>query len=183
MNNTSTSVNSALWGTKTHENLRKAFEQEASLYAKESIYSAIASQEGNSSAKRSIAEMADNDRHHAELWLGYLDELGDTYENLGVLSGMKSVMTDDFYPLMSEIADEEGFEEIAEKMRLASKVKSAHREMLNKESEKIDDPDSLFSDDPETMWHCTCCGYDIKGNRPPERCPLCSYPAGYYARN
>ena len=182
MNNISDSVSSALAGTKTLENLKRAFEKEAEHFARESIYSALASQEGNSSAWKALGEMADNDRRHAELWLGYLDELGDTYENLESLAAMKSVMTKEIYPVMADIAYDEGFEEIAEKMRLASAVKSTHKDILGKESERITAPESLYSDNPETLWHCTSCGYNIKGNRPPERCPLCSYPASCYAR-
>ena len=79
-NNTKPVVSSALEGTKTLENLKQAFTKEAEAFVKGSIYSLLANESGDMSASRAIAEMSDNDRRHAELWLGYLDELGDTLE-------------------------------------------------------------------------------------------------------
>lgn len=182
-NNTKTVVSSALEGTKTLENLKQAFTKEAEVFAKGSIYSLLANESGDMSASRAIAEMSDNDRRHAELWLGYLDELGDTLENLSELAALKDLMNGDIYPLMAEIADEEGFDEIAEKMRLVSSVQRTHSDILRDEHDRISSPDTLYSDDPETMWHCSCCGYNTRGNMPPERCPLCSYPTQYFSRD
>lgn len=182
MNNTNMPVSSALDGTKTAENLRQAFIKEAEALAKGSIFADIAGTEGDASAQRILSELSDNDKRHAELWLGYLDELGDTYENLLGLAAIKDSMNRDIYPLMAEIADEEGFDEIAEKMRLVAAVKKSQSEMLSNETDRIASADALYSADPETIWHCHSCGYNVKGNTPPERCPLCSYPASFFAR-
>ena len=182
MNNRPTRVKSALDGTKTAENLRTAFSKEAENFAKGSIFSSIARDEANESAKRLFDEHSDHDKRHAELWLGYLDEISDTIENLSELSAMKSALADNFYPAMAEIADEEGFDEIAEKMRLTALAKESQINLLKGEIDRIKSPEALFSENPETVWHCHSCGYDVKGNMPPERCPLCSYPASGFAR-
>ena len=182
MNNRANRVSSALDGTKTAENLRGAFKKEAEAFAKNRIYARLAEDEDNDSAKRLLLEHSDNDRRHAELWLGYLDELGDTFENLLELSYEKDSMNNSLYPAMAEIAEEEGFDEIAEKMRLVAAVKNAQCTALRDESEKIANADMPYSDNPETIWHCRSCGYDIRGNTPPERCPLCSYPKSCYAK-
>lgn len=182
MNNTTSQVNSALDGTKTAENLRQAFSKEAEAFAKGNIFASIAGDEGNMSAQRTLSEHSDNDKRHAELWLGYLDELGDTFENLSELSALKDALSGNLYPLMAEIADEEGFDEIAEKMRLVAAVKDSQSRMLKDESDRIADAQALYSESPETMWHCHSCGYNVMGNTPPERCPLCSYPQGYFTK-
>lgn len=181
-NNTAYAARNALDGTRTAENLRQAFAKEAENFARSSIFSSLASDEGNISAKRTLMEHSDNDLRHAELWLGYLDELGDTLENLAELSAVKSALSGDLYPLMAQIADEEGFDEIAEKMRLVAAVKDSQSRMLDSEKDKIMVPDTMYADDPETVWHCSSCGYDIHGNMPPERCPLCSYPEDFFER-
>lgn len=183
MNNTANRVASALDGTKTSKNLREAFAKEAEAFAKNSIFSRIAEEEGNDSAKRVLLEHSDNDKRHAELWLGYLDELGDTIENLMELSAVKDALSQNIYPAMAEIAEDEGFDEIAEKMRLAAAVKKSQSKMLLDESDKIASADAMYSENPETVWHCHSCGYNIKGNMPPERCPLCSYPQSYFSKN
>lgn len=176
-------VSSALYGTRTLENLKQAFEKEAESFTKESIYASLANRDGDISASRALSELSDNDKHHAELWLGYLDELGDTLENLAELSDLKEALNGNIYPLMAEIADEEGFDEIAEKMRLVSAVKNTHKQALDAERDRLASPDALYSDNPETLWHCSCCGYNIKGNTPPERCPLCSYPRDFFSHS
>jgi rubrerythrin len=95
---------------------------------------------------------------------------------------MKSALAENFYPSVAEIAEDEGFDEIAEKMRLAALAKESQINLLDGEIDRIKRPDSLFSENPETLWHCRSCGYDIRGNVPPERCPLCSYPSSSFIR-
>ena len=173
---------SALDGTKTAENLRTAFEKEAINFAKGNIFSSSAQGDGNMGAKRVLDEQSDNDRRLAELWLSYLNGIGDTLENLTELSDSKNLLSGDLYPLFAEIADEEGFEEIGEKMRLAAMAKSTHSEILEGERQKLMHPGSLYSDSADTPWKCTACGYVVRGNTPPERCPLCSYPSSYFEK-
>lgn len=182
MNNTTRRVQSALDGTKTAENLRQAFEKEAINFAKGSIFSSAAQNDGNMSAKRVFDEQADNDKRLAELWLSYLDEIDDTLENLGELASLKAVLSGDYYPIFAEIADEEGFEEIGEKLRLAAFAKSNHTKALEDEQEKLTAPASAYAESPDTPWLCSSCGYIVRGNTPPERCPLCSYPNVYFKK-
>ena len=182
MNNRTNRVVSALDGTKTAENLRTAFAKEAEAFAKSSIFANIAKEDSEESARKVLLEHSDNDRRHAELWLGYLDELSDTLENLEELTALKDALSFDTYPVMADIADDEGFEEIAEKMRLVAAVKEAQSNMLREEGNRIADANVMYSDNPETKWHCESCGYDIKGNMPPERCPLCAYPQSFFVK-
>ena len=129
-----------------------------------------------------MTEQADNDRRLAELWLSYLDDIDDTIENLNELSIIKDALSGDFYPIAAEMADDEGFDEIAEKLRLAGSAKQSHSSVLKSEQNKIMHPESDHSDNPETPWVCTACGYIVKGNMPPERCPLCAYPSSYFEK-
>ncbi len=182
MNNTGNiqSSTSALYGTKTEQNLRRAFMEESEAFTRGSIYSDLADTDGNISASRSLREQQDNDKRHAELWLGYLDELGDTLENLASLTEGKDRLSGDVYEEMASVADDEGFYEIAEKMRLVSSVKNAHAQELRRESERLRS-NGNYNTGPDTLWHCSICGYDIRGNTPPERCPLCSYPGDIFS--
>lgn len=182
MNNTNYSASSALDGTKTLENLKQAFQKEAEAFAKNKIYAELADKSGEYSVYKALSDMSENDRRHAELWLGYLDELGDTYENLSALSELAEVLKDNIYKPMADIADDEGFSEIAEKMRLVSNVKNTHTVLLDEQLSYLSDKDGRYVDNPETEWHCRSCGYIVKGNMPPERCPLCSYPENYFSK-
>lgn len=174
---------SALYGTKTEQNIKLAFEKEAANFARGTIFSDVASSEGNANAERVLEEQAQNDMRLAEMWLSYVDEIGDTAENLDALSKIKDAMGDDVYTHFADVATEEGFDEIGEKMRLASEVKRRQANVLRDEKERVNDPDSMFSQDPETMWLCTSCGFVSRGNTPPERCPLCAYPRQYFIKD
>ena len=179
MNNKSLLKNSILDGTKTAENLKSAFLREAQNYAKEGLFSKIADKDEDYSVYKTLFETLGQDKAHAELWLSYLEGLGDTFENLASLIDDKDDLGDDLYPYMAQIAKDEGFDEIAEKMLLAAKVKKSQSELLKEEAEKLTNPSSAYSENPETLWCCHICGYSTKGNLPPERCPLCSYPSSF----
>lgn len=181
VNNTSIGSFGALDGSKTSQNLERAFEREAKNYARNSIFAQQANREDSFSARRTFLEQAENDMRHAELWLGYLDELGDTLENLDFMFSQKSSPDRDFYEQTAIDADDEGFTEIAEKMRLMAAVKNNQAVILDEEARKLEQGVE-FEQDPETEWHCQSCGYSVRGNLPPERCPLCAYPEGYFIK-
>ena len=42
--------------------------------------------------------------------------------------------------------------------------------------------EKIYTGNADTVWVCLNCGYRTKGNEPPEECPLCSYPKGYFER-
>lgn len=180
-NNTSIGANGALDGSVTSKNLALAFDREAKNFARNNIYADIAYREKRMSANRTFVEQADNDMRHAELWLGYLDELGSTLENLDYMYSSKSDADKEFYEMTANVADEEGFLEIAEKMRLMSAVKSSQAKILDDEARKLENG-VMYEQNPETEWLCQSCGYSVRGNLPPERCPLCAYPEGYFVK-
>ena len=172
-------VMSALNGTKTEQNLNRAFDDEAAAYTKYKLFAQRANDEGNHAAGRLFDETADNERQHASLWLGYLDGIGSTRDNLeSAIAG--EISDTETYPEMARQADEEGFNEIAEKFRLTAQVESNH---LNTYKDMLDSMDSEPIYDANTHWQCTNCGFDSYGNVPPERCPLCSYTKDYFKKS
>ncbi len=174
MNNTQNSVDSRLYGTKTSENLKRAFEHESQNHTRAIIYADIARDEGKTDAYQAIKDGADNDMRLAELWLSYLDELGTTDENLDDLSHRKNVLNTDVYPSMAKDADDEGFYELGEKLRLASYAKKSQSDELAGHKDDCD-IDGEYSFSPDTQHKCKTCGYVVTGDKP-DRCPLCSYP-------
>ncbi len=171
MNN---NVQSRLYGTKTGENLKRAFEQESQNHTRAIIFADIAQNEGNSSAYTTLTEGADNDRRLAELWLSYLDELGNTDENLSSLASRKNALNADIYPAMAKEADDEGFYELGEKLRLASDTKKNQSDELM-EQKNTPAPNSTDTFVPDAYHKCKICGFKVTGDKP-DRCPLCSYP-------
>ncbi len=174
-------ASNALHGTKTIQNLKDASMNEALAYTKYTMYSDIASKEGYHDIANMLSGFARNEMEHAELWLRYLNELGDTQSNLDFAMQNENYENNEYYPEYSRIATEEGFPEIAEKFRMAASVEGRHANMLSKAHENLSN-DSMFEGDADTTWGCMNCGYASNGNVPPERCPLCSYPRGYFKK-
>ena len=174
-------ASNALNGTKTMQNLKDASKNEALAYTKYTIYSDIASRDGYEDVADMFSRFAGNEKEHAELWLGYLNELGDTQTNLDTAMYNENYENSEYYPELSRIAKEEGFPEIAEKFRMVGTVEASHAKKLSKASESFADG-SMFEGDADTKWVCMNCGYETSGNVPPERCPLCGYPKGYFKK-
>ena len=160
----------ALYGTKTADNLLHAFEHEALSALRSTVYSALAQGEGDVATRRMLDEMTENGASGGELWLGYLNEIDDTSENLRRLSDIKKTDNTAMYTHMAQIAQEEGFEEIAEKFRMASAVQDSHSQMLD---DRISQLNGTKEYSPDALHRCPVCGYTVSGNTPPDICPLC----------
>lgn len=175
-------VQNALTGTKTEELLKQAAHGEAQTYTRYRLFSDIADKEGYEPLRRLFEQSAENEREHAALWYGYLDEFGNTEENLeNALSGER-FESKTFYPDAARTAKEEGFDEIAEKFALTGSVEENHAVAFAKMLDAMQNG-SLYTGKADTVWLCLNCGYRTKGNEPPERCPLCSYPKGFFEKN
>ncbi len=168
--NNNTSHQNALHGTKTADNLMHAFEKEATAALRSDIYSQLARQGNDVSTRRMLDEMRENGTSQGELWLGYLDEIEDTTQNLSYLSDIKRDMDSSMYNDMALVAEDEGFPEIAEKFRMAATVQNNHSARLD---DRVSQMNGTKTWDANTMHTCAVCGYTITGNNHPEICPLC----------
>ncbi len=171
---------SGIAGTKTEENLQKAFEAEARSQTKYALLADIAGKNGDYALSLRFAEMARNEREHAGLWLEYLDELGGSVENARRALAAEEYDGGVLYRDFADKAEAENFSEIADKMRMVAEVEASHAEALR---EYIDEAESSgFLPAPEEVVHCCKnCGCKAIGTEAPERCPLCSCPKGYFA--
>ncbi len=174
-------VHSALSGTATEENLTNAFGSEARSHMKYMLYAAAARREGDPVLARMLEELAENEKEHAEIWLEYLGELNSNDKNIsGIIAGEdydSSVM----YPEYADTAENEGFPEIADKMRMAANAESGHSRTLGSYLGSMRSG-SRYDGNAQTAWRCTNCGMSHTGNTPPERCPLCAHPRAYYTK-
>lgn len=180
-NMTDTRAMSALNGTKTEQNLNKAFSGEASAHTKYMLYADKAREEGYPAIARQFDETAGNEKEHAELWLGYMGGIGSTEDNLRAAVAGENAENTDMYPEMARVADDEGFNEIAQKFRLAGEVEGRHRDDYRRTLNDMEDG-SWQQGDSDTEWACINCGFRFNGNTPPVRCPLCGYPREYFVK-
>ena len=83
------------------------------------------------------------------------------------------------YDRMAREADEEGFHEIAAKMRGVAAIEKAHEERYLKLLQNIEQG-IVFSREGDTVWQCRNCGHIVIGKEAPELCPVCAHPLSYF---
>ena len=176
-----------LKGTKTEKNLMEAFAGESQAHTKYLYYASKAKKEGFVQISNLFTETALNEKEHAKLWFKYLHggEVPSTTQNLEDAANGENFEWTDMYERMAKEAEEEGFEEIAEKMRMVGAIEKHHEERYRQLLKNIND-EIVFSREGDVIWQCANCGHIVIGKKAPQICPVCNHPQSYFqieARN
>ena len=176
-----------LKGTKTEKNLMEAFAGESQAHTKYLYYASKAKKEGYVQISNLFIETALNEKEHAKLWFKYLHggEVPATTQNLEDAANGENFEWTDMYDRMAKEAEEEGFEEIAEKMRMVGAIEKHHEERYRQLLKNIND-EIVFSREGDVIWQCANCGHIVIGKKAPKICPVCNHPQSYFqieARN
>ena len=176
-----------LKGTKTEKNLMEAFAGESQAHTKYLYYASKAKKEGYVQISNLFIETALNEKEHAKLWFKYLHggEVPATKQNLEDAANGENFEWTDMYERMAKEAEEEGFEEIAEKMRMVGAIEKHHEERYRQLLKNIND-EIVFSREGDVIWQCANCGHIVIGKKAPKICPVCNHPQSYFqieARN
>lgn len=170
-----------LKGTKTERNLQEAFAGESQARNKYTYYASKARKEGYEQIAALFEETAQNEKEHAKMWFKYLQggAIKDTVENLKDAAAGENYEWTDMYERMAREAEEEGFDEIAERMRGVAAIEKLHEERYRKLLKNIEDA-VVFSREGECVWICRNCGHVVVGKQAPEVCPVCNHPQAYF---
>ena len=188
----------SLKGTKTAVNLLKAFAGESQARNRYSFYASVADKEGYKQIRNIFNETADHEKEHGKRFYKYLiaglaDELpttleiaadfpiaqGKTLDNLKAAAAGENEEWSELYPSFADIADEEGFPEIAETFRSVSVSEKMHEGRYNKLVENIE-KGIVFKKDGKVMWKCGNCGYLHEGVEAPALCPACEHAQAHF---
>ncbi len=188
----------SLKGTKTAENLLKAFAGESQARNRYTYYASVADKEGFKQIKNIFIETADNEKEHAKRFYKFLLEglagelpatiqitadypvaQGNTLDNLKAAASGENEEWTDLYPAFAKVAEEEGFPEIAAAWRMIALAEKRHEIRYNKLAENVAN-DKVFKKDEKVLWKCTNCGYVHEGYGAPEKCPACVHPKDYF---
>ena len=172
-------------GTKTAENLLKAFAGESQARNRNTYYASIADKEGYKQMRNIFIETADNEKEHAKRFWKFLLEgiegelpvmieitadfpvaQGSTLNNLKYAAGGEREEWSDLYPAFAQVADEEGFPEIAAAFRMIAKAEVAHEIRFNKLADNIENG-TVFKKGENIKWKCGNCGYIPEGDSAP----------------
>ncbi|WP_053954905.1 rubrerythrin [Inediibacterium massiliense] len=185
----------SLKGTKTAQNLMKAFAGESQARNRYTYYASTAKKEGYVQISNLFLETAENEKEHAKRFFKFLNEslmgdavemtaaypvgLGDTKQNLLWAAEGENEEWSDLYPNFADIADEEGFPQIAVAFRKIAEVEKHHEARYRKLLENIHN-NTVFKKDKVVRWKCNNCGYIHEGDDAPKVCPACVHPQGHF---
>lgn len=83
------------------------------------------------------------------------------------------------YPGFADVADEEGFKDIATQMRLVADVEEKHEERYRKLAANLKEG-KVFEREEEVTWQCINCGYITVAKKAPAVCPACKHPQAFF---
>ncbi|MFC1527676.1 rubrerythrin [Candidatus Neomarinimicrobiota bacterium] len=182
----------SLKGTRTEQNLLKAFAGESQARMRYDYFAKQAIKEGLEQISAIFAETALNEREHAKQFFKFLEgrmveitatypagKIGTTLENLHAAAEGENEEWTDLYPTFANIAEEEGFKDIANKFRMIAKVEKAHEERYRKLADNIING-IVFKRNDTFIWKCRNCGYLHEGKGAPKNCPACDHPQAYF---
>lgn len=126
-------------GTKTEENLLKAFANESMAHLRYGIFEEKANEEGFAEAAAFFKEAKDEEQGHAKLWFTLLNggQLQNTASNIEQAIQNENDEWTDSYEKMAQDAMEEGFEEIAAHFKKVASEEEGHESELHKLLENV----------------------------------------------
>ena len=170
-----------LKGSKTEENLLKAFAGESGARNKYTYFASKAKKEGYEQIAAIFEETANNEKEHAKMWFKLLNggEIKSTKENLKAAAEGENFEWTDMYKEFAKTAKEEGFDDIAFLFEEVAKIEKHHEERYLKLLGNIND-NLVFSKNEEVVWICRNCGHVYVGKDAPKVCPVCNHPQSYF---
>jgi len=170
-----------LKGSQTEKCLQAAFAGESQARNKYTYFASKAKKEGYEQIAAIFLETAENEKEHAKLWFKYLEggEIKSTAENLEAAANGENEEWTDMYPGFAEIAEKEGFKEIAAKFRAVAAIEKHHEERYKALLAKVKGGVVFVADDL-AVWKCRNCGHIVVGKYAPEICPVCKHPKSYF---
>jgi acyl-CoA hydrolase len=121
-----------LKGSRTEEALRKAFAREVHVDSVYTYFAKAARQAGLDQIADIFSATAQNESEHAEHEYRFLGGVGDSEANLKLALGREHEDAVKLYPEAAQVAEEEGFDEIAAFFRRMGEVEKRHEQTFNK---------------------------------------------------
>ena len=153
-----------LKGTRTEENLKKAFAGESQARVKYEYYASRAKKDGYEQIASIFEETSRNEKEHAKLWFKALHDGGvpTTTVNLEDAANGENYEWTDMYDEFARVAKEEGFDHLAFLFESVGKIEKEHEARYRK-----------------LLWICRNCGHVYFGEDALDVCPVCNHPQSF----
>lgn len=180
--------------SKTYKNLALSFSAECMAGLRYQMIADLLIKEGYQTLADTIKELAKNETWHAKQEMTLLNANAGDVNNInitgdfpfvaenvesGLLSAIKSEEQESvFYNAAAKTAEEEGYNEIADKFRLIGEIELHHREVFSKILNDYKNG-TLFRSDKEKTYTCANCGHFDKLYKAWNICPVCGSGQGF----
>jgi len=182
---------------KTLKNLAAAFVGESQARNRYTFYSSIAKKEGYEQIADVFRITAEQEKQHASWLIKMINQIKEDEEEIEVTAGVpttRGTTTENLkaaiagenyeytsmYPEFAQIAEEEGLDDIAKRLRSIAVAEEHHEERFTKLLKNLEN-EVTFKRDEKVQWSCRECGYIHEGEEAPEICPSCDHPQAFYS--
>ncbi len=179
-------------GTRTEQNLLKAFAGESQARSRYVYFASVAKKEGYQQIAAIFEETAEQEKEHAKRFFKFLEGgmveitacypagiIGTTAQNLEAAAAGENEEWTELYPEFAKIAAEEGFPQVATAFKMIAKVEAEHEARYRALLERVI-AEKVFEREEEIEWQCRNCGYVHKGKKALENCPACQHPKEFF---
>jgi len=169
----------------------KSFAGESQARNRYEFFASVAKKEGYEQIAAIFMETSLQEKEHAKRFFKFLEGgmteiqasypagiIGTTRENLKAAAEGENEEWTALYPKFAEIAQEEGFPEVAVAFKMIAKVEAEHERRYLKLLQNISE-DKVFMKNGKVWWKCINCGYVYESEKALEKCPACLHPQSY----
>lgn len=183
--------------SETRLNLLRAFAGESQARNRYTIAAEAARKQKLHVVEAIFTFTAEQERAHAAVFYGHLSDLDGeklTIEgsypinvNASIEVLLRAAAQNEFdehdpvYPAFAEVAEREGFAQIAQQFRMIADIEQCHGKRFTTLAEQVAGG-QLFSSPSPVKWMCLNCGHELEANEAPGQCPVCSHAQGYFVR-
>ncbi|MBN2344043.1 MAG: rubrerythrin family protein [Deltaproteobacteria bacterium] len=179
-------------GTKTEQNLLKAFAGESQARNRYTYFASVAKKEGFVQIADIFEETASQEKEHAKRFFKFLEggdleitatypagKIGTTAENLKAAAGGEHEEWTELYPEFAKVAREEGFEAVAVVFEMVSIAEKQHEKRYLDLLKNVE-AGTVFKKGEKVTWRCRNCGFLSEGEEAPQMCPACAHPQAHF---
>ena len=178
--------------SETLQRLVNAFAGESQARNRYTFYAKQAKKEGYENIARIFLETAENEKEHAKLFYKHIPNaehyevkamypffFGCTLENLRAAADGEREEWECIYKASSEIAKEEGFDDISTLFSNILEIEKHHAHRYETLANELE-YETLYKKQEQTQWYCLNCGHIQISQNAPNICPVCEHPQGYF---
>ena len=179
-------------GSRTEKNLLTSFAGESQARNRYTYFANQARKEGYVQIADIFEETANQEKEHAKRMFKFLQGgeveitgafpagiIGPTLENLKAAAAGENHEHTTIYPEFAEIAEEEGFDDVAAVYRAIGVAEKQHEKRYVDLAANIE-AGRVFKRESKVVWRCRNCGYLHEGNEAPKRCPACAHEQAHF---